>query len=72
MSDIKIYPVGMNEAEDISGYLMPEVETALKKGLPVTAYAAACDGTIAGAALAARSYRLLFGRYTCNSVKEGR
>ncbi len=49
MSDIRIYPVGMNEAEDISGYLMPEVETALKKGLPVTAYAAAYDGTIAGA-----------------------
>ncbi|MBQ9442780.1 MAG: GNAT family N-acetyltransferase [Lachnospiraceae bacterium] len=39
----------MNEAEDISGYLRPEVETVLKKGLPVTAYAAACDGTIAGA-----------------------
>lgn len=44
----------MNEAEDISGYLMPEVETVLKKGLPVTAYAAACDGTIAGC------YTLLF------------
>ena len=49
MGEIKIYPIGQEEAEKAGQFLVKEAEETLAKGLPLTALVAVIDGEAVGA-----------------------
>ena len=49
MSEIRIYPIGNEEAEKAEPFLLQEAVDMLKKGLPLTAFVAVLDGEAVGA-----------------------
>lgn len=49
MSEVKIYPIGQDEAKKAEPYLTKEAVETLEKGLPLTAFVAVMDGEAVGA-----------------------
>ena len=49
MSEVKIYPVGQEDAEKVEAYLTKETAELLARGLPLTAFVAVLDGEAVGA-----------------------